>query len=142
MYSSDLEIDEYRIKKCDFKNNTFTTSLGNITLNKTTLILRTKNNHIVKYVHFKNANTYNENYNSIKTLELINKRIVSKNKKSIFDFVPINSICDCNKELGKINIITQTGNGKSWVLEMRDDENKIILYEVSDDEMKIGRAHV
>ena len=128
------EIDEYQIKKYTSTNKNFAIVLGDIFIKKNVITLHTKDGKIVKYQFLMQSDTFSENYCSIKILEQINDRIKRKNDKSIYDFVPINAGCDCNNELGKINLITKRGDSKSWLLEKQEDGNKIILYEIIDRE--------
>ena len=85
---------------------------------------------MIKYLYFKLSDTFNENYNAIKNLELIDNSVNNINDKSIYDFVPIGSGCECNNELSKINLISQIGISKSWVLEKNEVKRQLFLYEV------------
>ena len=78
------------------------------------------------FVKSKKSNEYNLDHYFDDNVDLLNKALTTKGYPKLEEIVKENALkCDCNKWMGRKNVLFVQGSPKSWIIEMKNDSLQI-----------------
>jgi hypothetical protein len=102
--------------------------IGTLVLNKDTAYFIDKETHKTVFVNYGVSESFNKYQYLKQNVDLLNKSFHKRKYPSLENILKEDSLnCNCNKELGKVNLLWVEGRDKSWILEQ--NKGNIYLYD-------------